>query len=39
VVTAGLGLSPFNNAVHLDLAGSAGKDRTWGAMVQLGFNF
>jgi len=39
VVTAGFGLSPFHNSVHLDLAGSAGKDRTWGAMMQLGFNF
>ncbi|MDZ7279754.1 conjugal transfer protein TraF [Pantoea eucrina] len=39
VVTAGLGISPFNNAVHLDLGGSVGEDRTWGAMVQLGFNF
>lgn len=39
VFTAGLGVSPFNNAVHLDLAGSVGKDNTWGAMVQLGFNF
>lgn len=39
VATAGFGISPFNNAVHLDLAGSVGKDNTWGAMAQLGFNF
>ena len=39
VVTAGLGISPFNNTVHLDLAGSVGKDNTVGAMLQLGFNF
>ncbi|MEZ3499977.1 conjugal transfer protein TraF [Pantoea sp. KPR_PJ] len=39
VFTAGFGLSPFNNAVHLDLAGSAGDNHTWGAMMQLGFNF
>lgn len=39
VFTAGVGVSPFNNAVHLDLAGSVGKDNTWGAMMQLGFNF
>ncbi|WP_058960069.1 conjugal transfer protein TraF [Type-E symbiont of Plautia stali] len=39
VVTAGLGVSPFNNTVHLDLAGSVGDDNTWGGMLQLGFNF
>lgn len=39
VATAGFGISPFNNAVHLDLAGSVGEDNTWGAMAQLGFNF
>lgn len=39
VVTAGFGLSPFNHAVHLDLAGSVGSNRTRGAMLQLGFNF
>ncbi len=39
VFTAGLGIAPFNNAVHLDLGGSVGKDNTWGAMMQLGFNF
>ncbi|MGK3143802.1 conjugal transfer protein TraF [Pantoea sp. C2G6] len=39
VATAGFGLSPFNKAVHLDLAGSVGANNTWGAMVQLGFNF
>lgn len=39
VVTAGFGLSPFNNSVHLDLAGSAGEDKTWGAMAKLGFTF
>lgn len=39
VFTAGLGVSPFNNTVHLDLGGSVGKDNTWGAMLQLGFNF
>ncbi|MBP2196090.1 conjugal transfer protein TraF [Pantoea cypripedii] len=39
VFTAGFGLSPFNNTVHLDLAGSVGADNTWGAMLQLGFNF
>lgn len=39
VATAGFGLSPFNNAVHLDLAGSVGAKNTWGAMAQLGFNF
>ncbi|MCU5772629.1 conjugal transfer protein TraF [Erwiniaceae bacterium BAC15a-03b] len=39
VATAGFGLSPFNNSVHLDLAGSVGDDNTWGAMAQLGFNF
>ncbi len=39
VFTAGFGVSPFNNAVHLDLAGSVGDNNTWGAMMQLGFNF
>ncbi|MBK5014801.1 MULTISPECIES: conjugal transfer protein TraF [Pantoea] len=39
VATAGFGLSPFNKAVHLDLAGSVGANNTWGAMMQLGFNF
>lgn len=39
VFTAGIGLSPFSNRVHLDLAGSVGNDNTWGAMAQLGFNF
>ncbi|KJV29416.1 conjugal transfer protein TraF [Pantoea sp. SM3] len=39
VFTAGLGVSPFNNTVHLDLAGSVGDDNTWGGMLQLGFNF
>lgn len=39
VFTAGFGLSPFGNRVHLDLAGSVGDDHTWGAMAQLGFNF
>ncbi len=39
VVTAGFGLSPFNNSVHLDLGGSVGDDHTWGAMAQIGFNF
>ena len=39
VFTAGLGVAPFNNSVHLDLAGSVGKDNTVGAMLQLGFNF
>lgn len=39
VFTAGFGLSPFGNRVHLDLAGSVGNDNTWGAMAQLGFNF
>lgn len=39
VVTAGLGISPFNNTVHLDVGGSVGKDNTWGGMLQLGFNF
>ncbi|MBP2169322.1 hypothetical protein J2125_002514 [Erwinia toletana] len=39
VATAGFGISPFNNSVHLDLAGSVGDDNTWGAMAQLGFNF
>ncbi|WHQ75259.1 conjugal transfer protein TraF [Pantoea sp. Lij88] len=39
VVTAGFGVSPFNKAVHLDLAGSVGANNTWGAMMQLGFNF
>lgn len=39
VFTAGFGLAPFNNAVHLDLAGSVGDNNTWGAMMQLGFNF
>ncbi|WP_173635757.1 conjugal transfer protein TraF [Paramixta manurensis] len=39
VVTAGLGFSPFSNRVHLDLGGSVGNDKTWGAMAQLGFNF
>ncbi|WP_437615945.1 conjugal transfer protein TraF [Erwinia sp. V71] len=39
VVTAGIGLSPFNNSVHLDLGGSVGDDNTWGAMAQIGFNF
>ncbi|MCZ4059547.1 conjugal transfer protein TraF [Pantoea sp. LMR881] len=39
VATAGFGLSPFNNAVHVDLAGSVGANNTWGAMMQLGFNF
>lgn len=33
VATAGFGLSPFNKAVHLDLAGSAGANNTWGAMM------
>ena len=39
VVSAGFGVSPFNNRVHLDLAGSVGEDNTWGAMAQLGFSF
>lgn len=39
VATAGFGISPFNNSVHLDLAGSVGNDNTWGAMAQIGFNF
>ncbi|MGD8163155.1 conjugal transfer protein TraF [Pantoea sp. FN0307] len=39
VVSAGFGISPFNNRVHLDLAGSVGEDDTWGAMAQLGFSF
>lgn len=39
VVSAGFGLSPFNNRVHLDLAGSVGDDDTWGAMAQIGFSF
>lgn len=39
VVSAGFGISPFNNRVHLDLAGSVGEDNTWGAMAQLGFSF
>jgi len=39
VFTAGFGVSPFHNAVHLDLAGSVGDNNTWGAMMQLGFNF
>lgn len=39
VATAGFGLSPFNKAVHLDLAGSVGANNTWGAMMQLGCNF
>ncbi|YCH32608.1 conjugal transfer protein TraF [Erwinia sp. PK3-005] len=39
VVSAGFGISPFNNRVHLDLAGSVGEDETWGAMAQLGFSF
>lgn len=39
VFTAGVGLSPLNHRVHLDLAGSVGNDNTWGAMAQLGFNF
>ena len=39
VATAGFGLSPFNKAVHLDLAGSVGANNTCGAMMQLGFNF
>ncbi|WP_313571538.1 conjugal transfer protein TraF [Pantoea piersonii] len=39
VFTAGFGLAPFNNKVHLDLAGSVGDNNTWGAMMQLGFNF
>ncbi|ORM64848.1 conjugal transfer protein TraF [Pantoea rodasii] len=39
VFTAGLGVSPFNNTVHLDLAGSVGDDNTVGGMLQLGFNF
>lgn len=39
VFTAGFGLSPFSNRVHLDLAGSVGDNNTWGAMAQLGFNF
>ncbi|PNS12457.1 conjugal transfer protein TraF [Mixta theicola] len=39
VFSAGFGLSPFNNRVHLDLAGSVGEDDTWGAMAQLGFSF
>ncbi|MCP1206539.1 conjugal transfer protein TraF [Pantoea sp. B550] len=39
VATAGFGLSPFNKAVHVDLAGSVGANNTWGAMMQLGFNF
>jgi len=38
-VSAGFGVSPFNNRVHLDLAGSVGEDNTWGAMAQLGFSF
>lgn len=36
--TAGLGLSPFN-AVHLDLTGMAGTDRTYGVVAQLQFTF
>ena len=28
VVSAGFGVSPFNNRVHLDLAGSVGEDNT-----------
>lgn len=39
VVSAGFGISPFNNRVHLDLAGSVGDDDTWGAMAQIGFSF
>jgi len=39
VVTGGFGLSPFNDSVHLDLAGSAGEDKTWGAMAKIGFTF
>ncbi|QHM77886.1 hypothetical protein C7M52_03912 [Mixta theicola] len=39
VVSAGIGLAPFNNRVHLDLAGSVGEDNSWGAMAQLGFSF
>ena len=39
VATAGFGLSPFNKAVHLDLAGSVGANNTWGAVMQLGFHF
>ena len=39
VVSAGFGLSPFNNRIHLDLAGTVGDDDTWGAMAQLGFSF
>ncbi|THB84461.1 conjugal transfer protein TraF [Pantoea allii] len=39
VATAGFGVSPFNKSVHLDLAGSVGANNTWGAMMQLGFNF
>ncbi|QHM72764.1 conjugal transfer protein TraF [Mixta intestinalis] len=39
VVSAGIGIAPFNNRVHLDLAGSVGEDNTWGAMAQLGFSF
>lgn len=39
VFTAGFGLAPFNHAVHLDLAGTVGDNKTSGGMIQLGFNF
>lgn len=38
VWTAGLGIAPFGK-VHLDLAGMAGDDRTYGAVAQLNFTF
>lgn len=38
VFTGGFGISPYNK-VHLDLAGMAGKDNTWGAVAQLNFTF
>ncbi|OON42189.1 conjugal transfer protein TraF [Izhakiella australiensis] len=38
VATLGFGLSPWGK-VHLDLAGMAGDDRTYGAVAQLGFTF
>ncbi|MBW0078114.1 conjugal transfer protein TraF, partial [Escherichia coli] len=36
--TAGIGLSPFD-VVHLDIAGLAGTDNTYGAVAQLSVTF